>query len=145
MIEFREITKENFKECINLKLKDGQQKFVAPNVYSVAQAGVWKGTKSFAIYAKESMVGFIMFIFNEEEKAGDLWRLMIAGEYQGMGYGKEALYKVIEYFRNIEECGKIFLSYVPGNKSAERLYKFVGFEANGDIDNGEIIMELKLK
>jgi len=144
MIEFREITKENFKECINLKLKDGQEKFVAPNLYSIAQAGVWKGTESFAIYSKETMVGFIMYYFDEEEKAGDLWRLMIAGDYQGKGFGKEALQKMIEYFRKIKDCCNIFLSYVPGNESAEKLYEFVGFEANGEIDNGEIVMELKL-
>ena len=129
---------------INLKLKNGQQKFVAPNLYSIAQAGVWKGTESFAIYTEETMVGFIMYFFDEEEKAGDLWRLMIAGDYQGRGYGKEALQKMIEYFRKIKDCGKIFLSYVPGNESAEKLYKFVGFEANGKIDNGEIVMEMKL-
>jgi len=144
MIDFREITQDNFKECIKLKLKEGQNKFVASNLYSLAQAGVWKEAEPFVIYAGETMVGFIMYCFDEKEKSGDLWRLMVAGEFQGMGYGKQALQKMIEHFKTIKDCRKIFLSYVPGNESAEKLYRFVGFKANGDIDNGEIVMEMKI-
>lgn len=144
MIDFKKITRENFKECIKLELKDGQKKFVASNLYSIAQAGVWEEAEAYAIYNGETMVGFIMYLFDEKEKTGDLWRLMIAGEFQSMGYGTQALRKMIEHFRNIKECSKIFLSYVPGNESAEKLYKFVGFEANGEIDNGEVVMEMKV-
>jgi len=144
MVKFCKITQENFKECINLKLKEGQEKFVAPNLYSIAQAKVWTEAEPFAIYAKDTMVGFIMYCYDVKEKSGGLWRLMIAGEYQGQGYGKAALYKMIDHFKEIKECGKIFLSFVPGNESAENLYDVVGFKANGDIDSGEIVMELKI-
>ena len=33
MIDFKEITRDNFNECIKLKLKDGQNKFFASNLY----------------------------------------------------------------------------------------------------------------
>lgn len=40
MIEFRDVTMENFEEVINLKLKDDQVGFLENNLYSLAEAKV---------------------------------------------------------------------------------------------------------
>ena len=145
MVEFKKITPDNFKECINLELKEGQDRFVADNLYSLAQAYIWEKGLPFAIYEGNTMVGFIMFYYDEKEKAGDLWRFMIAAEHQGKGYGREAMGKMVGYFKGIDECRKIELSYVPGNAAAEKLYKDFGFIPTGEVLHGEIVMELKLK
>jgi len=58
MVELRKIDKENYSECINLKVSDGQKNFVASNVYSLAQAWVFYETAyPLAIYSNNIMVG----------------------------------------------------------------------------------------
>lgn len=51
MVELREITKENYEECLRLKLAEGQKDFVSSTVHSLAQAWVYYDTAfPFAIY-----------------------------------------------------------------------------------------------
>ncbi len=37
-VKLETITPQNFRECINLKVADGQEKFVPANLMSIAQA-----------------------------------------------------------------------------------------------------------
>lgn len=37
-IEFRQIDRTNYNECIDLSLSEEQKKFVAPNMFSLVQA-----------------------------------------------------------------------------------------------------------
>ena len=50
----REITRENFKDCINLKVADDQKTFVAPNVTSIAQSKIYPTVTPFAVYNDEN-------------------------------------------------------------------------------------------
>ncbi len=75
--------------------------------------------------------------FGEEDEIPDyipgsylVWRLMIDQEYQGKGYGKEALRLALEYIKT-KPCGDAeccWLSYEPENKAARELYSSFGFE-----------------
>lgn len=90
MIELREITEVNFKECIRLNLNDEQWNYIASNAYSLSEAhaiqndGVNK-PMPYAIYNNEVMVGFIMAEYqpinpddpDDEEDVYYLSRLMI--------------------------------------------------------------------
>jgi diamine N-acetyltransferase len=143
-ISLREITKDNFNECVKLKVAKGQEKFVAPNVYSIAQSKIYPTHLPFAIYDGDKMVGFVMFGFDEEDEKYYLGRLMIDEKFQGKGYGKVATLEVIERMRQIEDCNEIYLSVVPGNNGAEKLYLNVGFEKTGEIVDGEIMMRFDL-
>lgn len=158
MIEFRKVTNETFRECVDLSPGEGGEKFVAPNAISLAQAFVVSDTKActpipYAIYNDEMMVGFIMMSYvtkEQDEEAGEdyyeLWRFMIDEKYQGKGYGKESLMKALELLRT-KPCGdaqRVYLSYVPGNEVAEALYRMVGFLPTGGEDDGEIIMSCVL-
>ena len=52
-----------------------------------------------AIYAGEDPVGFVMLYDDPEKPEYYLWRLMIAGEHQRKGYGREALRLLVEHVR----------------------------------------------
>ncbi|MBD5537931.1 MAG: GNAT family N-acetyltransferase [Lachnospiraceae bacterium] len=92
MVELREITKENYEECLNLKIADSQKNFVSSTVHSLAQAWVYYDTAfPFAIYANDEMVGFIMLGYYEVKGYYTLWKFMIDEQYQNKGYGKKAL------------------------------------------------------
>ncbi|ARC84803.1 acetyltransferase domain protein [Clostridium argentinense CDC 2741] len=65
---------------------------------------------------------------------------MIDGRYQGQGYGKYALEKLIEKIKEETKCDRICLSFHPENRSAEKLYSglgfkqfIIGFEADDEI------------
>ena len=85
-----------------------------------------------------------MFGLDIEDNRYYLVRLMIDEKFQGKGYGRAATLVVIEKMRRIEDCKEIYLSFVPENTNAERLYKSVGFERTGEISEGEIVMRFKI-
>ena len=144
-ILLREITPQNFKECINLKVAPAQENFVASNLMSVAQSKIYPTYNIFAVYAEDEMVGFTMFGLDTDDNKYYLGRLMIDEKHQGKGYGKAAVLEVIERLKQVEDCNEIFLSFVAENAGAERLYRSVGFERTGENnDYGEIIMRLAI-
>lgn len=136
----REITPENFKECLELKVADDQVLFVAPNVKSIAQSKIYPTVTPFAVYDGDQLVGFVMFGLDIEDNRYCLVRLMIDEKCQGKGYGKAATLEVIEKMKQIEDCNEIYLSFVPENTGGERLYESVGFERTGEVSEGEIVM-----
>lgn len=144
-VSLREITPENFKECVNLKVAKGQEKFVAPNVMSIAQSKIYPTVSPFAVYDKDEMVGFVMYGFDTDDERFYLVRLMVDEKHQGKGYGKAATLEVIEQMRKIEDCRELYLSFVPENTGAERLYKSIGFERTGEISEGEIVMRFTIE
>ncbi len=143
-VSLREITPENFKECVNLKVADTQTKFVAPNVMSIAQSKIYPTVTPMAVYAGDEMVGFVLFGLDEDDGRYYLVRLMVDEKYQGKGYGKAAALAVIEKMRENADCRELYLSFVPENTNAEALYKKIGFERTGEISEGEIVMRFKL-
>jgi RimJ/RimL family protein N-acetyltransferase len=47
--------------------------------------------------------------------------------------------------KQIEDCREIYLSFVPENTSAEKLYSSVGFERTGEIsEHNEVVMKFPL-
>jgi len=87
MIEFRDVTMENFEEVINLKLKDDQVGFLENNLYSLAKAKVNSDLIPKGVYEDYKLVGFILYYFHEgEPDYVYLKRLMIDEKYESLGF-----------------------------------------------------------
>lgn len=145
-VSLREITPENFKECVNLKVAVGQEKFVASNVMSIAQAKIYYPQANvFAVYAGDEMVGFVMYGFDTDDGRFYLGRLMIDERHQGKGYGRAATLDVVERLKQIEDCKEIYLYTSPENIAGEKLYKSIGFEPTDERnESGEILMRFSI-
>lgn len=144
-ISLREITPENFSEVIELDVAENQKLFVAPNVKSIAQAKIYPNANPLAIYnGADELVGFVMYGYDSEDEKYYLGRLMIDAQHQGKGYGKAATLEVIRRMREIEGCDAIYLSFVPENTGAEKLYSSVGFKRTGELNGNEIVMRYDL-
>jgi diamine N-acetyltransferase len=147
-VELKEITQDTVRDVCNLNVSPEQTDFVAPNAVSLAEALFTPEAWYRAIYAGESLVGFIMLYderLTQPDKAEpelDVWRFMIDARFQGKGYGKSALKQVVTMVQEKGCYSKVQLSYVPGNDSAVELYKSVGFFETGEIDDGEVVMAL---
>ena len=97
-----------------------------------------------AIYdGAETMVGFLMHGTNPDND--ELWilRLMVGQQYQGRGYGQAAMKEIIRQLKAKPDCQEIFTSYKPGNHVAARLYRSLGFEDTGRIEDGELVVCLR--
>lgn len=159
MIRLEKITDKNFDRCIQLDPGKAGQDFVAPNVVSLAQAYVAKDNDTcipmpYAIYNDEVMVGFIMLSYVKrgkddhiDEDFYEVWRFMMDEQYQGKGYGRQALSIALDILKKFPygKACNVYLSYVPGNDGGSHLYESVGFKATGDMLDGEILMSYSLR
>ena len=75
----------------------------------------------------------------------ELWilRLMMGQQYQGRGYGRAAMEETIRRLKAKPDCQEIFTSYEPDNDIAATLYRSLGFEDTGRIEDGELVVRLK--
>ena len=144
-ISLRPLTPENWGQCIKLSVRDDQKNFVASNVYSIAEAKIYPECVALAIYAAETMVGFVMYALSSEDQRYWIIRYMIDHSFQGKGYGRAALKVVLDQMSRLPGCEKIFLSYEPHNLVAEALYNSFGFQPTGEILEGEKVSCLELK
>lgn len=141
----KEITKETARSIMKLEVHDYQKNYVASNSVSIAQAYFDEHAWFRAIYADDTPVGFLMLYIDTEKPDFYLWRFMIDKQYQKLGFGSKALQLVIEYVKTFANAEKIELSYVPGEHSAVKIYKRLGFVDTGRMEEDELVMELKLK
>jgi diamine N-acetyltransferase len=135
-IELRPISKDNWRDCIRLKVKDEQKGFVAPNDYSLLQAYYEPENRShpYGIYDGETLVGFIMSSEPDDIAAKEaiyIHRFMIGAEHQNKGYGRLALEAFIQRIKDEGRYKRVYLSYEPENKVGAALYASVGFKELG--------------
>ncbi len=147
IISFQEITEDTVRAICRLSdtLSPGQQKMVASNAVSIAQAHFSKNAWFRAIYAAETPVGFIMLYDEPEKPTYFLWRLMIAGPYQRLGYGQKAIGLLVDYVRTRPGAKELLVSCGQGESSPEGFYARLGFTRTGEIDDGEVVMRLPLE
>jgi len=107
-IQLKKIDLHNWEEAIDLPVSEDHKKFVASNLYSIAEAQFFPGYNSYAIYAKEKMVGFALYGAGSESDEDNpdnnkypytnfwIWRFMIAEGERFKGYGKQAMQLVVQ-------------------------------------------------
>lgn len=147
-ILLKEINKDNWYQCVGLKVAENQKNFVASNAFSLAQAKYEDDCIPFGIYDEDTMIGFVMFAIDKDQiESGKLWicRFMVDEKLQGKGYGKASMEKIIEYAKDKFDYKEVYLSEVPENERAKRLYEGFGFKYTGEVEDGEEVMVLELK
>lgn len=139
-VSLRPVTKDNLYAVLKLEVAEAQKGFVAPNVFSMAEAALEPKAWPRAIYADETLVGFLMMHL----PTCYLWRFMIGAEHQGKGYGYQALNLLIEHVRLRPQAQELTLSYVPGEGCPQPFYQKLGFVDTGEVHDGENVMKLTL-
>jgi diamine N-acetyltransferase len=129
---------------LDLKLQAGQEKFVADNAVSIANAYVEPTFVPLAVYVGDQLVGFAMYGQHPESAAWWVVRLMIDREHQGKGHGQAAMEALITMMDERVGCEEIVTSFVPENAVAAGLYASLGFRPTGEIEDGEPLVRLRL-
>ena len=145
-VTLREVTRENLRDVLGLEVAPEQQRFVASNAISIAQAHFYPEAAWFrAIYADETPVGFLMLHDDPGKPAYYLWRFMIDRRFQNNGFGRRALELVLEHVRARPGTSALTLSHVPGDGSPGPFYQRLGFVHTGEQDeDGELLMRREL-
>ncbi|GAB5613091.1 GNAT family N-acetyltransferase [Faecalimonas hominis] len=145
MISLERVNEQNYQHVFALELADNQKCFVSSNMKSLAQAWIYYDrARPYAIRNDNDIIGFIMFDYKPSEKKAEIWRFMIGKDFQGKGYGTEALSSAIRLLANENLFSTIQINYVKGNFPAKHLYEKLGFQETGEMEENEIVMKLYL-
>ena len=146
-VVLKRIDESNFIDCFHLKLAVGQEKYVSNPIRSLAQAYVYyRQCTPFGIYAENKMVGYVMVIYDYDEDVYNIWHMMIDKDFQGNGYGKNALQKVFRYISSkpFGPSKTVLITCNPENKIAYRLYRQIVFIETGKSDEDEVELGITL-
>lgn len=143
-VVFSPIDKDNWIDCVNLEVSEEQSDFVTNNTFSVLQSHYDTRNYPVGIYNNDTMVGFLMYLYDEDFEAYRLRRFMIDKDYQGKGYGKMSLLELVRLISDQHISNKLYTSVKPHNSHARKLYESVGFKNTGEIRWQEEILVLDL-
>ena len=135
-VTLRDITGDNYFQVLELKISPEQEaaKFVSPVVRSLADAWFYREegiTYPKAIYAKDDLVGFIMYDLDPESQQVFIWRFLIDQRYQGKGYGRQTIETVLAMAKEQAQMTKVVADYVDGNEPMKKILLNLGFEETG--------------
>ena len=140
-MEFKEITKDNWQECIALWTDEDQ--YIASNVYSIAEAQFYPKAHSKGIYVDNVMIGYTMY--GEDEEDSDLFfidRFMIGKEFRRRGFGVAAILNIVAIGRE-KGFPKIETSTDRNNKNMQAMLAKAGFRTVGEIRDDEVVYFIK--
>ena len=146
-VTLAKIDESNFLDAFHWELGEGQDQFVSHPIRSLAQAYVYyHQCTPFGIYDGDTMVGYVMVIYDYDLQEYNIWHMMIDKDEQGKGYGKAAILKALDYIREkpFGKSGRVLLTCNPENKVAYDMYKKLGFSETGRDDDDEKELALNL-
>jgi diamine N-acetyltransferase len=146
-ITLKDITRENFEEMISLHVSQEQERFVASNLYTIAQMQFKEEKIAKGVYLENKAVGLIAYDLEDY----DIWRLLIDSRFQGRGYGRKALKLVLDILRKDGRLKTARTSILVDNIAMRNLIVSFGFKENGKVleyredgEPNEIEFELNL-
>ncbi|HET8842694.1 MAG TPA: GNAT family N-acetyltransferase [Ktedonobacteraceae bacterium] len=153
-LSWREVTRENWREALDLTVFPTQQRFIAEYtpiaLVALAKAYVCPGELTwipYAFYTGLDMVGFAELAY-EVGSQDNYWifHFFIDQHYQGQGYGKAALSLLLQFIKDrYPYCRMLQLTVHPENHYAQHLYIGAGFQPTGAFSNDEPVYQLLLR
>lgn len=140
------ITKENWEDAISLTVNEDQKKFMASNLYSIAEVQFLENFEAKGIYYEGTMAGFAMYGIDPDDQNYWIYRLMVDQDFQGKGFGTAAINLIVEDIKQRNDTGipLIMIGYHPENEGARYTYKKAGFVETEMAPWGEQLAEYKL-
>jgi|LGOV01.1.fsa_nt_gb diamine N-acetyltransferase len=144
MIGMSEITRENYKEVLGIRVLENQKEHVLDTSVCLATAYAYRDSiYPFAILNDDEIVGFIMTRFNPEYNNYFIWQFMIDFKHQKKGLGRLALIEHLQWIQDKSPNTDIVTTVIEGNHYVENLYKDIGFKQMGETMHGETDFILK--
>ncbi len=129
-VTLRPVDKDNVVALCGLSTKPGQERFVAPNAITLAEAHYYPDSLVRGIYADREPAGVLWVARENPDEPPFLVRLSIAGALQGRGIGARAMALLLDELRAAGET-ELELSFVPGDGGPQGFYERLGFSDTG--------------
>ncbi len=153
------VTGETWRDVASLRVTESQRAFVAESAYYLClccYGDLWhplavrantvqaQGARADNARAESTVVGFLMWAIDPEDRSCWLGGILIDRDHQRRGYGRAAVEAAMRRLRDEQEVTGFALSYEPDNVVARGLYRSLGFEETGEREDDEIVARLRL-
>jgi len=147
-LRLEELSASTIVAANNLSLRRGQEQFVTPPSYAIADAFIDPLTSwPRVVVDGDKVVGFIRGNFDpnasQEEFRSCIWRVSVSGDAQGMGVGRFAVKALAEEARS-RGFDRITAIWEEGDDGPEQFFLKVGFTVVGETQYGEKLGEYTL-
>jgi diamine N-acetyltransferase len=147
-LRLEELSAKTIVAANNLTLRRGQEQFVTPPSYAIADSFLNPATSwPRVVLDGDSVVGFIRGNFDpeapQEEFRSCVWRVTVAGNAQGTGVGKFAVHALAEEAKT-RGFTRLTALWEPGEEGPEKFFLSIGFTIQGQTQYGENIGALEL-
>ncbi|MGW7722818.1 GNAT family N-acetyltransferase [Streptomyces canus] len=147
-----EITPGNFETATGIRVRPEQEFAISPVMQSLAEAYVHPAGVAWPrlIVDGDRTVGFLMAFLDIDWRAdggsvvrSGLWRLNIAADAQGRGYGRFAVESVAAELRR-RGTKELYVTWHEGDNGPAEFYLRLGFRRTGELSGGETVGVLSL-
>ncbi len=147
-LRLEELSARTAAAANGLTLRPGQEQFVIPTSYAIADAYVNPSTSwPRVVLDGDEVVGFIRGNFDpeaeQEEFRSCVWRIHVSAEAQGRGVGRFAVEALAAEAR-ARGFERLTAIWEPGEEGPEAFFTSVGFRIVGQTQYGENIGALEL-
>jgi diamine N-acetyltransferase len=141
------VTVDNFETLLEMQLPPEQDRWLANNACSIAQASFYPDWRMRAICEDGEAAGFLLYDIASLDEKGHygIYRFMVDHPRQGRGIGRRALQLLLQELRAQPDARRITICYKPENIVARALYRSCGFVEVGVDDSGEMIAEIRVR
>lgn len=147
-LRLEELSAANIVAANSLTLRPGQEQFVTPTSYAIADAWINPSTSwPRVVVDGEQVVGFIRGNFDpdnaQEEFRSCIWRINVSAEAQGAGIGRFAVEALAAEARS-RGFDRLTVLWDSGEDSPEDFFLRIGFVVVGQTQYGENMGALAL-
>ena len=147
-LRLEELSASTIVAANGLTLRPGQEQFVTPTSYAIADAYINPLTSwPRVVLDGDEVVGFIRGNFDPENSQPEfrscVWRVNVAADAQAKGIGKFAIWALAEEARS-RGFEQLTVIWEPGEEGPEDFFLRVGFRVIGETQYGENIGALDL-
>ena len=147
-LRLEELSASTIVAANSLTLRPGQEQFVTPTSYAIADAYINPVTSwPRVVLDGDEVVGFIRGNFDPDNQMPEfrscIWRINVAADAQGVGVGKFAVWALAEEARS-RGFSQLTVIWEPGEEGPEDFFLRVGFSVIGQTQYGENIGALDL-
>jgi diamine N-acetyltransferase len=147
-LRLEELSAKTIVAANGLTLRPGQEQFVTPPSYAIADAYINPVTSwPRVVLDGDTVVGFIRGNFDpdapQEEFRSCIWRVNVAADAQGSGVGRFAVLALADEARQ-RGFTQLTAIWEPGEEGPEDFFLHTGFTVVGETQYGEKIGALAL-
>jgi len=96
VIELREVTADNWRDCAAVRPRDEQAAFVAPITCYLCLCHYGRIWHPLAVYHEDDVVGFVMWGLDEADGSHWIGGLVIDAAHQGRGLGRATVTALLD-------------------------------------------------